>query len=182
MNTKTKKIALTGLLSALAYVSLWFIRIPIIPSASFLRFDIKDIFIAMIGIIAGPFYAFSGVICVSFLQSISLSEYGIIGFTMNVLSSAAFSLPIAFAYKFKKNKVGMILGIITGCILMITVMLLWNYVVTPLYMGVSRETVKQMLIPVFLPFNAIKSAINALILILVFNIVKKLNVIDIINK
>ena len=41
------------------------------------------------------------------------------------------------------------------------VMLLWNYYITPLYLETPREVVAGMLIPIFLPFNLIKGALNA---------------------
>ena len=40
-------------------------------------------------------------------------------------------------------------------------MMLWNYLVTPLYMDVSREAVVSMLLPAFLPFNLLKAGLNA---------------------
>ena len=40
-------------------------------------------------------------------------------------------------------------------------MLLWNWLITPLYMGVSRDAVQGMLIPVFLPFNLLKAGLNS---------------------
>lgn len=47
------------------------------------------------------------------------------------------------------------------------VMLLWNYLITPLYMGVERDVVKDMLVPIILPFNLVKGGLNtALILVL----------------
>ena len=39
-------------------------------------------------------------------------------------------------------------------------MLLWNYYVTPLYMGYPREAVAKLLIPAFLPFNLLKGGLN----------------------
>lgn len=164
MNNKSKRIVLVGLLAALGYVSLYFIRIPIIPQASFLRLDIKDTFIAIGGILLGPAYAFIGAIGVSFLQMLSVSEYGIIEFIMNTISVSSFSIPIAFCVN--KNYVSsrLLIGLLIGSVSMVTVMLLWNCLITPLYMGVSREAVIDMLIPVFLPFNAIKATINSLMI------------------
>lgn len=176
-NSQIKKIALTGLLIALAYVSLFVIRIPIIPSASFLRFDVKDVFIAIIGLLFGPLYAFIGSICVSLFQMISISEYGLIGLAMNILSVSAFTVPLSFVYKNKRKVSGIILGLLFGCITMIGAMLLWNYLITPLYMGVTREVVKGMLLPVFLPFNAIKSFINAIITFILFVNIRKMRVV-----
>lgn len=174
---QTKKIALVGLLVGLAYISLYFIRIPIIPSASFLRFDIKDVFIVIIGLLFGPMYAFIGAVGISMLQLLSVSEYGMIGLIMNIVSVSAFTLPVSFVYKKKRNAGGLVAGLLLSCCAMITAMLLWNYLITPLYMGVTRDVVKGMLLPVFLPFNLIKSLINAVIIYLLFMSIQKLGIV-----
>ena len=45
-------------------------------------------------------------------------------------------------------------------------MLLWNYIITPYFMGVPREVVGSMLLTVFMPFNMLKGGINAVIVLL----------------
>ena len=95
-------------LSKVAYVTLYYVRIPIIPSASFLRLDVKDVFIVMIGLLYGPVYAFVGAVCVSVLQMLSVSEYGFIGLAMNVLSVSSFTMPVSIIYKKKQNNIGLI--------------------------------------------------------------------------
>jgi len=47
-------------------------------------------------------------------------------------------------------------------------MLLWNWLITPLYMKVPRETVVAMLLPVFLPFNLVKGGMNAALAMLLY--------------
>ena len=47
-------------------------------------------------------------------------------------------------------------------------MLLWNYIITPFYMGVPREVVAGMLMTVFLPFNLVKGGINAGLTLLLY--------------
>jgi hypothetical protein len=52
---------------------------------------------------------------------------------------------------------------------MTAMMLLWNYIITPLYMAhVSRAQVMAMLLPIFLPFNLLKGTINATITLLLY--------------
>ena len=51
---------------------------------------------------------------------------------------------------------------------MVLVMLLWNYLITPVYMGCPRETVVELLIPAFLPFNLIKGGLNAAITMILY--------------
>ncbi|MGN0505501.1 MAG: ECF transporter S component [Lachnospiraceae bacterium] len=174
---EVKKIGVIGLLIALAYTSLFIIRIPIIPSATFLRFDVKDVFIAIIGLLYGPAYAFVGAFGVSFLQMLSVSEYGVIGLIMNILSVSAFTVPLAFVYKLTKTRKGFNIGLGLGCMCMTAAMPLWNYLFTPLYMGVTREVVKSMLLPVFLPFNIIKSTINAILVYIIYFAIKRMQLI-----
>jgi len=50
-------------------------------------------------------------------------------------------------------------------------MLLWNYLITPLYMGVPRSVVTGMLAPVFLPFNLLKGGMNAALVMLLYKAV-----------
>ena len=47
-------------------------------------------------------------------------------------------------------------------------MLLWNYLITPIYMGMPRAAVADLLVPVFLPFNLSKYALNAAITMLIY--------------
>lgn len=162
MNQQVNKITFSGIMIALAYVTLFFIRIPIIPSASFLRLDIKEFFILIPGLLYGPFYAFTGAVIVSFLQMLSVSDYGVIGLVMNILSVTAYTLPISFIYQKIHNKVGLIVGLFAGCVFVTGMMLVWNYLISPLYMGISRKVISTMLIPVFLPFNLIKSGVNSI--------------------
>ena len=49
------------------------------------------------------------------------------------------------------------------------VMLLQNYLITPLYMtGTTRADVADMLIPVFLPFNLVKGGLNMAVILLIY--------------
>ena len=65
-------------------------------------------------------------------------------------------------------------GLATGVVSMTAAMLLWNYFITPLYMGAPREAVAAMLLPVFLPFNAIKATINMAIALIIYKPISKL--------
>ena len=60
------------------------------------------------------------------------------------------------------------MGLVLGTIFMTLVMLAWNYVLTPIYMGTPRAAVATMLIPVFLPFNLLKGSLNAAITLLLY--------------
>lgn len=79
---------------------------------------------------------------------------------MNLLSSCSFACTAALIYKKRHTLWGAVLSLLCGSVVMICVMLLWNYLITPLYMGVTREQVVDLLLPAFLPFNALKAGLN----------------------
>ena len=157
MNSKTKKLTTVGMLCAFAYVATVIGRVPLVL---FLKYDPKDIIIAISGLIFGPFTSFSVALIVSLIEMLTISENGILGFLMNVISSCSFACTAAFIYKKKRKLSGAIVGLFCGWGCMVLVMLLWNYLITPIYMGYPREAVVGLLIPAFLPFNLIKGGLN----------------------
>ncbi len=160
MDYKTKKLTATGMFCALAYLTVATMRIPLIL---FLKNEPKDVVITIGGLIFGPLTSFWISLIVSFVQMLTISENGILGFLMNVISSCSFACTASLIYKKKRTRPGAITGLLSGWACMIVVMLLWNYLIAPLYMGTSREDVARLLLPAFLPFNFIKGGLNAAI-------------------
>lgn len=165
MKRKTKEISIVGMLCAIAYVAVVVGRIPLVL---FLKYDPKDIVIAISGLIFGPFTSFSVAFIVSLIEMFTISENGILGFIMNIISSCSFACMAAFIYKRKHKLSGAIIGLLCGWGCMVCVMLLWNYLITPIYMGYPREVVVKLLIPAFLPFNLIKGGLNTAITMLLY--------------
>ena len=87
---------------------------------------------------------------------------------MNVVSTCAFAVPAAWLYQKNRTQKGALLGLGLGVVLMALCMVIWNYIITPYYMGVPRETVAGMLATVFLPFNLIKGGLNAALTLLLY--------------
>lgn len=168
MNTKfdVKKLAVLSVLSALAFAVTLITNL--IPPVMFLSFDAKDAVILIASLIYGPISGFMMTVAVSFIEMITISTTGFIGFIMNVLSTVAFACVGSFIYQKMRNIKGMITGLVTGILVSTGVMILWNYLITPLYMKVPREAVVELLLPLFLPFNLIKSGINAALVLLLY--------------
>lgn len=160
MNSKTKKLTTVGMLCAFAYAAAVIGRIPLVL---FLKYDPKDIIIVIGGLIFGPVTSLFVALIVSLVEMFTISENGILGFLMNVISSCSFACTAAFVYKKRRKLSGVVIGLLCGWGCMVLVMLFWNYLITPIYMGCPREAVVEMLIPVFLPFNLIKGGFNAAI-------------------
>lgn len=168
MNNKTKKIATIGMLCAVAYILMVVIHIKLIPAASFLTYDPKDVIIAIGGFLYGPVCAVIMSLIVSFLEMITIGTTGIIGFCMQVIATCAFTVPAAIIYKNRHTKKRAVTGLLVGSGIMVAVMVLWNYILTPLYMGAARSDVAAMLVPIIIPFNALKALLNSLIIILIY--------------
>jgi len=169
---KVKMLAILGMLAALAYVITFVCRVPIIPGFSFLELEFKSAIILIGGFIYGPLagFAISAVVC--FLEMLTFSYTGFIGFVMNLLATTAFVCPAAFIYKKKRSLVGAIIGIAVGTLSMTLAMVLWNYLITPIYMPfMSREEITKFLLPIFVPFNLIKGALNASATLLLYKFV-----------
>ena len=163
-NDSTRKLVLMAMLAAVAYLIVAVVRIPVVL---FLKYEPKDVVITIGGFLMGPMASLIISAIVSLVEMVSVSETGIIGCLMNFLSTCCFACTAAVIYKRKHTIQGAVLGLLAGSVTVICVMLLWNWLITPLYMGGTREAVEAMLLPVFLPFNALKAGLNsALVLIL----------------
>ena len=167
VKNKTRRLTLMAMFAALAYIVMLVGRFPI-SSVDFLKYDPKDVILVICGFILGPMPALLVTFVVSAIEMLTVSSTGIIGLIMNVLSSAGFACTAAFVYKKRHSLRGAAVGLVLGALVMTALMLLWNYFITPYYMGMPREAVAAMLVPVFLPFNLIKSALNAAIAMLIY--------------
>ena len=153
-----KKIVLLAMLAAISYLIMSLVRIPVVL---FLKYEPKDVVITIGGFLFGPMASFVVSLVVSLLEMVTVSDTGPIGCVMNLLSTCSFACTAAFIYKRKHTLNGAISGLAAGSVLMIVTMLLWNWLITPWYMGVDRATVESMLLPAFLPFNLLKAGLNS---------------------
>ena len=164
--TNVRTITSLAMLAAIAYVVMLLSKM--LPQVSgFLQMDLKDTVICIGGFLFGPVASALISLVVALVEMFSVSDTGPIGMVMNVLATCSFCCTAAFVYKKQHTKKGAVLGLLLGVAALTVVMLLWNYLITPLYMGVERDVVKDMLVPIILPFNLVKGGLNmALILVL----------------
>ena len=164
-NFTVKKMVLLAMLAAMAYMVMALVRIPVVL---FLKYEPKDVIITIGGFILGPMASFIISALVSLLEMVTVSETGPIGCLMNLLSTCSFACTAAFIYKKKHTLKGAVIGLGAGTAVMVVIMLLWNWLITPLYMGVARSTVEAMLVPAFLPFNLLKACLNSALVLFVY--------------
>lgn len=165
--TNVKTITSLAMLTALAYIAMYVSKV--LPQiAGFLQLEVKDTVICIGGFVFGPLAAAIISIVVALVEMFTVSDTGIIGCIMNIIATVAFCCTASFVYKRLHTKKGAVIGLSLGVLVLAAVMVLWNYLITPLYMtGFSRSDIAAMLVPIFLPFNLLKGALNmALCLVL----------------
>ncbi len=168
-----------AVLTALAFLCVALINIPVVL---FLRYEPKDVIITLASLVFGPVSAIFMSVAVALIEMVTISSEGPVGMIMNILSTLSFVLPVSFLYK-KRNNVKFVAGgLVIGSIFMLVVMLLWNFLITPMYMGVPREAVVDMLLPVFTPFNLLKAGINSALILLLLPVIGKLKNLNLIEK
>lgn len=155
----TKTITSLAMLTGIAYVVMLCSKL--LPSVNgFLDFDFKDVIICIGGFTFGPMAAAVISVLVSFIEFITISGTGPIGLLMNILATCSFCCTASYIYKKNHTKTGAVIGLTLAVIALVAVMLLWNYLITPIYQNVPREVVVKMLPTVFFPFNLAKGGMN----------------------
>lgn len=155
----TKTITSVAMLTGIAYVVMLCSKL--LPSVNgFLDFDFKDVVICIGGFTYGPTVAAFISVLVAFIELITISGTGPIGFIMNALATCSFCCTASLIYKKRHTKGGAIWGLSIGVVCLVLVMLLWNYLITPIYQNVPRDVVVTMLPTVFFPFNLAKGGMN----------------------
>lgn len=163
-DSATKKLVVSAMFCAIAYVAVFVFRFKV----SFLTFDFKDAFIAILSLLYGPVY---GVMCsavVAVLEAVTVSDTAFYGLIMNFLASGSFSLAVGLVYKYRRTFFGAVMAAVTGVFSMLIVMLLANLFITPYYMGQERSVVVELIPTLLLPFNVCKGIMNASIMLLLY--------------
>ena len=166
--TNVKTLTSLAMLTAIAYVVM--ILSKSLPQVSgFLQLDLKDTVICIGGFVYGPLAAAVISIVVAVVEMFTYSDTGPIGCIMNMLATASFCCTASFVYKKVHTKKGAVLGLALAVVVLVAVMLLWNYLITPLYMtNFSRAEIAAMLPTIFLPFNLVRGGLNMAVILLLY--------------
>ncbi len=178
MKTKTlKKLTTAAMLTALSVI-LGVFAFPIFPNVAFLEYDICDVIVLIVSFAFGPVYGILSSVTVAVFQAFMLDKSGIFGFLMNIISTVSFVLPAALVYLKNKTKKGAAFALSCGVVVMTIIMILFNYLVTPHFMGVPVSVVHS-LMPYIAGFNVVKAVANSIITFFVYKhigkIIKKFN-------
>ncbi len=159
----TQRIAIYALFVALAMV-LSFVEIPIMPGVAYLKYDPSGIICLIAGFAYGP----SAAVTVSVLSWIPHFFTNPFGAIMSVACALALSVPAALIYKNQPTRKNATIGMIIGAICAVVVAIVGNIIITPLYSGVTTQAVIAMIVPILLPFNALKLAIHCVVTFFIY--------------
>ena len=174
MLKNTRSLTVMAALIALSIVLVSIIHFPLFPAAAFLEYDPGDIPILISAFSYGPIAALIITILASGIQALTVSaSSGIYGFIMHIISTMALCLPAGIIYSRKRTRVGALIALLVGIVFVACVMLVANHFITPYFMGAPTEAVDAMLLPVILPFNLIKAAINCFVTMLIYKPLSK---------
>lgn len=165
---KTKRLVAIALFCAVSFIGMFF-RF----NVSFLSFDLKDAFMAVGAMFFDPIAGISMAAVVALLEFISISDTGVYGLIMNFLSSAVFASVAPLVYKYRRNLSGAIIGLVCSVLATVSIMMVANLLITPYYMGVSTDTVRQLIPTLLLPFNLTKTVLNSALVLILYKPVTK---------
>ena len=168
-SAKVRKLTTMGMMAAVSIILVYLIHFPIFPAASFLEYDPADIPIFICTFLYGPLIGYLLTVIVSFIQGFTVSsQSGIIGIMMHIFATGFFTIAAGNIYNRNHTKKNAIKALIIGAIVMVASMCVWNIIFTPIFMGTPRSVVAQMIVPIILPFNVIKSGVNSFIKFLIY--------------
>ena len=164
----TARLAKMGMLVAISVVLVYLIHFPIVPAVAFLEYDPADIPI-LIGTFAfGPLSGVLLTVVTAVVQGVTVSAAsGVYGILMHIIATGALVITAGLIYSRNKTRKTAAIALICGVIVMTVVMIGANMVITPIFMGVPRSVVWD-LMPFIAAFNAIKAGINGLVTFLVY--------------
>ena len=195
---KTKRLVLMAMLAAISIVLVYFVRIPLVPAAPFLLYDMADVPVLLAAFMISPGAGLLVLFVVSVIQAFLLGGNGIIGLIMHFFASGALVLVASGIYNaLKPRKGALIVGLVCGSLMMTLLMIPLNFIFTPKVMmdvpigeaarifidglkgGIDAsaygemtvgayQAVKGLLLPGIIPFNLIKAGLNSAIFFILF--------------
>ncbi len=167
----TRDLVTMALLCAVG-VLLSFVEVPLLPGVSFLKFDPSLVPAMVCGFAFGPAGGLSVGVVGALIHGVLFADFT--GCIMNILVVFGFVLPASLVYKKSRTYKAAIAGLAISVVGATVMAIAGNLILTPAYMGVPLQTVIDMIIPVFLPFNLIKAVVNSVLTLAVYKAISNL--------
>lgn len=170
--SKTLRLAYTAILSSISILFMLILRFPIIPTASFLMFDICEVPILIASFFLGNIEAILMLIVVSLIESLCFSPFGIIGTIIHFLVSFILIILVCLFKSFQKSFFNSLMKLIFILIILLILVLPINYLLLKYIYMLPKDVILNLLLTAVLPFNLIKISANYVIALIVINLLK----------
>ena len=165
---QTLRLVKMGSLVAVSIVLVYLIHFPLFPVVAFLEYDPADIPILIGTFTFGPAAGLALTLVTSVIQGVTVSAgSGLYGILMHLIATGTLVVAAGTIYHRKKTKTFAVIGLAAGTAAMAAVMVGANLIITPLFMGVTREVVWD-LMAFIIGFNVIKAGINGLVTFILY--------------
>ncbi|MGM0470822.1 MAG: ECF transporter S component [Bacillota bacterium] len=162
----TQKLTNVGLLMAVSLVLMVTVAIPLFQP--FLIYEPGDIPLLIITFLYGPMTALGATFVLSIIMALFTGLGGPFGAVMHMLATGVLVGVAGYFYHRSRTLQNGIIGLVLGSLAMTGVMAVANVILDPIFYGIPRQRVINLLLPAIIPFNLVKSAANSVITLLVY--------------
>lgn len=167
----TRQLVTMALMTAIG-VLLSFIEFPLLPGVTWLKFDASNMPAMVAGFAYGPGGGVAVGIVTAILHGLLMADFS--GAIMNIIVVTFYILPAALIYKYKHTFAGAIIALIVGTLLAVVGAIIGNLIITPSWLGVPLDAVIAMIVPVLIPFNLLKGALNSVLTLIIYKSISNL--------
>ncbi len=159
---RSHRIVIVGMLAAIAFLMMATFQIPLLPNAHYLTYDPSDAAGLLAGVLYGPGVGVLVVLVKDVLYLLFRAK-GPFGPLADGVAATTFVAVTAWVFRRSTGPFvpRLLRAALAGTAARVLVMIPANFVILALQFGMPPEKVARMLLPVIIPFNALKAAINA---------------------
>lgn len=180
MNTNLRRLVIMAMLAGMSYMLMFAVQIPLIPAAPYLKYDPSDVPTLIGSFLLGPVAGAAIAFVKAALFLLTKGTGGPVGSIQNFLASASFAVTAGLIYRKSPNKTGLLLGMITGGLVMTGVMWMSNAYWALAAYSIPQAAHANLLRTAITPFNLARSVLSTAITFPVYfyltPVLKRLNI------
>lgn len=150
-----------GVVSAMSFILMATFSVPILPQATFLRFEPSEIPAIFAAAVMGP-AAGVAVCMIKDILYLMFRAKSIFGPASDFIASSCLVFVIGIIYQRLPSRKGFVIACAIGTFSRVLMMIPINLIILHLQFGMNITQIMAMMWPAIIPFNLIKSAINSI--------------------
>lgn len=165
-----KRLTQMAMLTAISIVLAIFVRFPLFPAAPWMLYDPADVPIFVGTLLFGP----GAGLAMAGVAGLIVHQGGPLGIIMHFASTGGFVLVAGLLYRFRKTPASAAVALLVATAATCAIMVGLNLLVVPLFApAMDWQDVVPMILPVILPFNALKYTANSVLAYVLWRLLQK---------